>query len=803
MTGMNIAWFGSSLVSAYWNGAATYYRGIIRALAARGHRVTFYEPDAFERQAHRDIDDPSWAAVKVYPATVDGARRMLDRARGADLVVKASGVGVLDGLLEAAVLDLQSATTLVAFWDVDAPATLDRMQRDPRDPLRTHVPDYDLILTYGGGPPVVQAYTALGARACVPIYNALDPETHHPALPRPELRGALGFLGNRLPDREARVDRFFFHAARALPAERFVLGGNGWHDKPMPCNVAYLGHVYTGDHNAFNCSARAVLNISRESMARYGFSPATRVFEAAGAGACIITDAWEGIESFLEPGHEVLVARDGDEVAAHVDSLGTAAAAEIGRRARRRILAEHTYAHRAADVETALDAAAGARAWASPRSPDIRPMSLPDAGARPGLPTRPAADGPGQLAAQPLDIVILGLSITSSWGNGHATTYRALVRGLVERGHRVLFLERDAPWYAAHRDLPEPPYGRTVLYRDLAELRGRFTRDIERADLVMVGSYVRGGVAIGAWVTARAGGRTAFYDIDTPVTMARLAARDHEYLSPDLIPRYDMYLSFTGGPMLERIERQYGAARALPLYCSVDPALHCPARWLRPPSRDDSGGSGSAGAPGPSWARRCWDLGYMGTYSQDRQPVLERLLIEPARRWREGRFVVAGPQYPADIVWPDNVARADHVSPADHVSFYNAQRFTLNVTRRDMAVAGHSPSVRLFEAAACGTPIISDAWEGLDSIFTVGSEILVAHSAEEVCDYLSSYDEERRIALAARARARVLAEHTAAHRAQTLERYVAELSLASGAAHGCSKQAPRAASIRARATSAR
>jgi spore maturation protein CgeB len=766
MTGMRIAWFGSSLVSAYWNGAATYYRGIIRALAARGHRVTFYEPDAFERQAHRDIDDPPWAEVQVYPAMIDGALRALDHARGADLVVKASGVGVLDGLLEAAVLDLQSATTLVAFWDVDAPATLDRMQHDARDPLRMHVPRYDVILTYGGGAPVVRAYTALGARACVPIYNALDPETHHPVSPRPELRGALGFLGNRLPDREERVDRFFFHAARALPAQRFVLGGNGWHDKPMPGNVAYLGHVYTRDHNAFNCSTRMVLNINRESMARYGFSPATRVFEAVGAGACLVTDPWEGIERFLEPGREVLVARDGDEVAAHVTALAADESAAIGQRARQRILAEHTYAHRAVDVEVALGAAAAARTRAR-RAPQGKRAS---AGA----------------GAEPLDIVILGLSITSSWGNGHATTYRALMRALVEREHRVLFLERDVPWYAAHRDLPDPPYGRTVLYRDLAELRDRFARAIERADLVIVGSYVPEGVAVGHWVMATAGGRTAFYDIDTPVTMAKLAAGDFEYLSPDLIPRYDMYLSFTGGPILERVERQYGARRAFPLYCSVDPALYGPRRWLRPRGR---AGAGPAPTTGPAWARQCWDLGYMGTYSEDRQPMLERLLLEPARRWPAGRFFVAGPQYPAHIAWPANVARADHVAAAEHVAFYDAQRFTLNVTRRDMAAAGYSPSVRLFEAAACGTPIISDPWEGLGTIFAIGSEILVAHSAEEVCHYLASYDEEQRIALAARARARILAEHTAAHRAAALERYLAELAPA------LARDAPRVSSM--------
>lgn len=749
MRGMKIAWFGSSLVSAYWNGAATYYRGVIRALAARGHQVTFYEPDAFERQAHRDIEDPPWAEVRIYPATIDDALRMLDAARGSDLVVKASGVGVLDGLLEAAVLDLQSQITRVAFWDVDAPATLDRMQRDQRDPLRLHVPGYDLILTYGGGEPVVSAYMALGARACVPIYNALDPDTHHPVPPRAELRGALGFLGNRLPDREERVDRFFFAAARALPGERFVLGGNGWHDKRMPGNVDYLGHVYTRDHNALNCSVRAVLNINRESMARYGFSPATRVFEAAGAGACIITDPWEGIEQFLEPGREVLVARDGDQVAAQLSVLDDAAAAAIGARARQRILAHHTYAHRAADVEAALDFSAGPGA--------TRARSVVE-------PPPPAGDGK---AAGPLDIVILGLSITSAWGNGHATTYRALMRALVERGHRVLFLERDMPWYAAHRDLPVPPYGKTELYRSLGDLRRRFTRAIEHADLVIVGSYVPEGVAVGTWVTALASGRTAFYDIDTPITMARLAAGDFEYLSPDLIARYDMYLSFTGGPILQRIERQYGVARALPLYCSVDPALYQPRRWCR--SRRLAGS-----AHGPSWTRRCWDLGYLGTYSEDRQPALERLLLEPARRWPEGWFFVGGPQYPEDIAWPENMVRAGHVSPAEHAAFYNAQRFTLNVTRRDMIEAGYSPSVRLFEAAACGTPILSDAWEGLDSFFAIGSELLVVESAEQVCHYLATYDEEQRIALAARARARVLAEHTAAHRAATLECYLFE-----------------------------
>ena len=353
--GLNIAFFASSLVSAYWNGAATYYRGIVRALAERGHRVTFYEPDAYGRQQHRDIEDPEWAKVVVYPGEGDHhALAMVEEARGADLVVKASGVGVFDPLLESAVLELQRPGTLVAFWDVDAPATLDRMRNDPDDPFRACVPRYDLVLTYGGGDPVVRAYESFGAALCVPIYNALDPTTHYRVPPDARFDADLGFLGNRLPDREARVEEFFLRAAQALPGHRFLLGGSGWDDKPLPPSVRYVGHVYTADHNAFNCTPRAVLNVSRESMARYGFSPATRVFEAAGAAACLITDAWEGIELFLEPGKEVLVAHDGEEVAAHVRRLGEAQARTIGEAAYRRVLAEHTYAHRAAQLEALL-----------------------------------------------------------------------------------------------------------------------------------------------------------------------------------------------------------------------------------------------------------------------------------------------------------------------------------------------------------------------------------------------------------------------------------------------------------------
>lgn len=353
---MKIAFFGSSLVSAYWNGAATYYRGIIRALARRGHDVTFYEPDAYDRQKHRDMPDPEWARVVVYAGEGhDGVSAALHDARDADVIVKASGVGVFDELLEGAVLDLRNGSNLIIFWDVDAPATLDRVHGDATDAFLPRIPQYDLVCTYGGGDPVVRAYLQLGARACVPIYNAFDPDTHHPVKPDPRFAADLGFLGNRLPDREARVEQFFLTAAAARPQQRFLLGGSGWGDKPMPPNVSYVGHVYTRDHNAFNCTPLAVLNINRDSMARYGFSPPTRVFEAAGAAACLITDAWEGIESFLEPGREVLVAHSGDEVVAHLDALDADAARRIGRAALQRVLSQHTYAHRAALLEAVLN----------------------------------------------------------------------------------------------------------------------------------------------------------------------------------------------------------------------------------------------------------------------------------------------------------------------------------------------------------------------------------------------------------------------------------------------------------------
>ncbi|HET7625062.1 MAG TPA: glycosyltransferase, partial [Verrucomicrobiae bacterium] len=340
----------------YWNGAATYYRGLIRALHERGHRVTFFEPDAYERQQHRDMANPDWARDVVYPATEGDALRCVEQAAKSDLIIKCSGVGVFDELLERAVLDCQRAETLVAFLDVDAPATLDRIHANPADPFHALIPEYDFILTYGGGDPVIRAYTESGARECVPIYNALDPHTHFPVPPNPRFEADLGFLGNRMPDREARVEEFFFNPASRMPGSRFLLGGNGWQDKAMPENVNYLGHVYTHEHNAFNCTPRAVLNVSRGSMARYGFSPATRVFEAAGAGACLITDAWEGIEFFLEPDREILVAKNGDEVFEHLRMLTPERAGKIGRAAYRRVLSEHTYSHRAATLEKVLEA---------------------------------------------------------------------------------------------------------------------------------------------------------------------------------------------------------------------------------------------------------------------------------------------------------------------------------------------------------------------------------------------------------------------------------------------------------------
>ncbi len=362
---MKIAFYGSSLLSAYWNGAATYYRGILRALAARGYDITFYEPDVYDRQQNRDIDPPDWCRVVVYDGTVPALEQVAAEAANADVVVKASGVGFEDDLLLQRVLAATAPSAARVFWDVDAPATLAELRAAPGHPLRRALPQIDAVLTYGGGEPVIRAYRELGAARCVPIYNALDPSTHHPVEPNSRFTGDLGFLGNRLPDRETRVESFFLAPAARLPEHRFLLGGSGWADKPMTPNVRYFGHVPTADHNAFNCTPKAVLNISRDSMASNGFSPATRVFEAAGAGACLITDAWEGIEMFLAPDREVLVARDGEDVAEIVASLTPVRAGDIGRAALARVLAEHTYDQRAAEADGVFRELAGRRVEAA------------------------------------------------------------------------------------------------------------------------------------------------------------------------------------------------------------------------------------------------------------------------------------------------------------------------------------------------------------------------------------------------------------------------------------------------------
>jgi spore maturation protein CgeB len=355
------------------------------------------------------------------------------------------------------------------------------------------------------------------------------------------------------------------------------------------------------------------------------------------------------------------------------------------------------------------------------------------------------------MTSKPLNIVFLGLSITSSWGNGHATTYRALLRELAKRGHRLLFLERDVPWYADTRDSGEVTYAQVGLYRTLDELQERFRAPIAEADAVVVGSYVPEGVAVAEWLMGITSGIAAFYDIDTPVTLAKVEQGGAEYLSAELISRYQLYLSFTGGPILDRIATEFKSPMARPLYCSVDPEIYYPEAM-----------------------EKKWDLGFLGTFSPDRQPALQRLLCEPASRWPGGRFAVAGSQYPACIQWPPNVERIHHLPPSGHRQFYNQQCFTLNLTRSNMIEAGYSPSVRLFEAAACGVPIISDYWEGLEEFFEIGDELLVTRSAEETLMFLRSISSGDRQAIGEAGRRRVLTRHTAAHRAAELEGYLVE-----------------------------
>ena len=360
------------------------------------------------------------------------------------------------------------------------------------------------------------------------------------------------------------------------------------------------------------------------------------------------------------------------------------------------------------------------------------------------------------MRSPPLRLVVLGLSLSSSWGNGHATTFRSLLKAFSARGHDILFLERDVPWYANERDLSDPDFCRLALYADLDGL-AEHQPEIAGADAVIVGSYVPEGIQVGAYVQRVARGVKAFYDIDTPVTLAALQRGICNYLSTGLIPGYDLYLSFTGGPTLERLEHHYGSPMARALHCCVDPATYRPRE-----------------------AAMRWDLSYLGTYSPDRQPVLEKLLIEPARRAPHLRFVVAGPQYPAAIAWPANVERFQHVSPPDHPEFYGVSRFTLNVTRADMVRAGWSPSVRLFEAAACATPVISDRWDGIEAIFLPDRDILLADGPEDVLRFLENVPPDRRDAIAQNARRTVLSGHTADHRAAELEQHLmqARVSLA-------------------------
>lgn len=351
-----------------------------------------------------------------------------------------------------------------------------------------------------------------------------------------------------------------------------------------------------------------------------------------------------------------------------------------------------------------------------------------------------------------LDIVIFGLSITSSWGNGHAATYRALARALHRRGHEVTFIERDVPWYRDNRDFASADYCRIELYQDLPEAARRYASRVAAANLVVLGSFVPDGAAIGDWITSHARGVTAFYDIDTPITLAGLKAGTTPYLAASLIPRFDLYLSFTGGPLLGVIENAYGSPRARTLYCAAHVEQAMP---LDRPAR--------------------WALGYLGTYSEDRQISLQRLLLETARRMSDENFVVAGSQYPAAIDWPGNVERIEHVGQDEHAQFYGRQRFTLNLTRQDMRRAGYSPSVRLFEAASCGTPIITDRWPGLETLFVPGEEILVVDDTSQVVQLLNEMSESRRREIAAAAQRRVLQSHTPEHRARQLESYYEEV----------------------------
>jgi spore maturation protein CgeB len=355
-----------------------------------------------------------------------------------------------------------------------------------------------------------------------------------------------------------------------------------------------------------------------------------------------------------------------------------------------------------------------------------------------------------------MKVVMLGLSITSSWGNGHATGFRGLVRELTRHGDEVLFLERDVPWYAQHRDLPQPPWGQTRLYGSLEEL-GAYGAAVREADLVVVGSFVPEGVKVVRWALEHATGALAFYDIDTPVTIGKLRAGECEYLGADAIPHFDLYLSFTGGPALEILEGEFGARCPVFFPCFVDPDAYAPLD-----------------------AERVWSVNYLGTYAAGRQPALAEMLFAVARRRPRERFSVGGPMYPDDTAWPANVEHIEHLPPAEHPRYYASAQLTLNLTRPEMKELGHSPSVRLFEAAACGVAIVSDRWAGLEEVLEPGKEILLADSADEVEGHLEALDEPLRAAMARAARERVLRDHTAARRVEQLHGLVGAMAAGPG-----------------------
>ena len=542
---MRLFVFGSSITSSYWNGAATYYRGIYKSLAGMGHEISFAEPDIYQRQQNRDVSEVEYAQVIVYqtPRDID---ELIGRAATADLVIKHSGVGSEDEVLERRVLECRSPRAQVAFWDVDAPATLQRVESDAHDAFRQCIPQYDFIFTYGGGDEVVERYRRLGARCCYPIYNALDPETHHRrgggcgVCLRPGVCGQPA-AGSRAPGGGVLFARGRAGAGDALCVGRRRMGRQG---SAAECALDWAcGHRGAQPHQRLG---RMALNINRDSMADVGFSPPTRVFEAAGAATCLITDKWRGVEKFFEPGREILVAESAEEIVGYLRGTSAEEARAIGDAMHRRALAEHTYAQ--TSCRGGRDSAGGALCGRE--------------GTGGGLVAyrHPFRISSGENA---LRIVIFGLSISSSWGNGHATTFRALARALHGRGHRVVFFEKDVEWYASNRDLPEPDFCELKLYTSWKDALPVVRRELASADVAMVGSYFPDGIAAVTEMLDSAAAVRTFYDIDTPITVAALRERGaSDYLRADQLAALDVYFSFTGGPMLGELEqRLWSAAR--------------------------------------------------------------------------------------------------------------------------------------------------------------------------------------------------------------------------------------------------